>query len=96
MKGDVNMIDKKELNSLVTEIKANLMRQIQLISKTADLIDNIADEIYARDDIDQYRMWFLATCNWHYRNNLRDIEGQLEDDELKLWAKILDITHYMD
>lgn len=83
------MIDKNELNTLLNHARIIMLARIQRLSEAAGLIDEIEQEIYGRDTIDEIRLMALIKPEYYYRQKLKDLDGLLARNEEKIWARLL-------
>lgn len=83
------MIDKSELNALLNKARIIMLARIQKLSEAAELIDEIAMEIYGRDTIDEIYLIPFITSEYYFRQSLKELEDEMAEDEEKIWTRLL-------
>lgn len=84
------MIDKNEINKLLINAKTNLVEQIWLIGKTAELIDYLTETIQD-EEMGREEILAMASANLHYYHELARFMNEATSDEEKMLLKILDL-----
>lgn len=84
------MIDKNEINKLLIDAKENLIEQIRLMGKTAELIDYLTETIQ-NEEMSREELLSMASANLHYYHELARFMNEATSDEEKTLLKILDL-----
>lgn len=83
------MIDKDKLKEVLTDVQIVILKRIMLLTEASKLIEGIT---IARlnDESDEWIMALIRN-NLAYRKTFADMDNNLDEDERKVWEKLLHI-----
>lgn len=84
------MIDRNELNEMLTATQMVILRRIKRLSDAAGLVDDIKLALGNDSNSDAYLMCMIQNHS-QIRKSLNAIEMDLDADERDLWNKMLHI-----
>lgn len=83
------MIDKNKLKEVLTDVQNVILKRIKLLTEASKLIDDI--EIARLNDEGDEWIMALIRINLACRKTFADMDNNLDEDEMKVWEKLLHI-----
>lgn len=90
MKGVIYMIDRKNLEKLITSTQIVLLERVRKLGEAAKLLDDIKLAAIDESNGDDSLNHFIAT-QIRYRTTLAQLDKEWDEIERDLWDKMLHI-----